>query len=176
MSNKNKKNIEKIKLLALDVDGVLTDGKIIYDGAGREIKNFDVQDGFGLVFFQKAGFKTAFISSRRSAVVTVRAKDLGIHQVYQNAYPKMAAYRKLLKNFSLQDSEVCFVGDDLVDVPVLKRVGFAVGVPNAAAEVKAVVHYVTRKKGGDGAVREVIELILKTQGKWDSLLERIYHG
>lgn len=165
-----KKRLQKIKLLLLDVDGVLTDGKIIYDSDGREIKNFDVQDGFGIVFFQKAGYKTAIITARASKVVEIRAKDLGVHKLYQNAFPKMFAYQNLLEEFQLKDQEVCFIGDDLVDLPVLKRVGFSVGVPNAVKEVKKTVHYVTNKPGGAGAVREVIEMILKNNGQWKAVL------
>ncbi len=171
-----KSRILKIKLLALDVDGVLTDGKIIYDSDGREIKQFDVQDGFGIVFFQQAGFKTAIITARNSKVVEIRAKDLRVNGLYQNAYPKLKAYEQLLKDFRLKDEQVCFIGDDLVDLPVLKRVGFAVGVPNCVAEVKKCVHHMTRKSGGNGAVREVIELILKTQGKWSKVLSEIAHA
>ena len=163
--------IQKIKLLILDVDGVLTDGKIIYDSRGNEVKHFDVQDGFGIVFCQRLGLKTAIVTARASKVVTIRAKDLKITKVYQDAYPKIEAYKKLLKELGLKDEAVCFIGDDLPDLAVLKRVGFAVTVPNAVAEVKKIAHYITKKSGGHGAVREVIELILKTQGKWKILLK-----
>ena len=165
-----KQRIQKIKLLALDVDGVLTDGKIVYDSAGRETKNFNVQDGYGIVFFQKAGFKTAIITARASKVVTIRAKDLKITRVYQNAFPKIHAYQQLLQDFKLKDEQVCFIGDDLVDIPILKRVGFAAAVLNAVEEVKKVAHYVTQKNGGNGAVREVIDLILKKTGKWETIM------
>lgn len=164
------KRIKKIKLLLLDVDGVLTDGKIIFDGNGIETKNFDVQDGFSIVLFEKAGFKTAILTARSSKVVRLRAKDLHIDRVYEDAFPKIEAYEQILRDFKVRDEEVCFVADDLPDIQVLKRVGFAVGVPNAAAEVKKIVHYITKKRGGQGAVREVIELILKTQGKWKKIL------
>ncbi len=157
----------------MDVDGVLTDGKIIYDSKGNEIKNFDVQDGFGIVFFQQAGFKTAIITARSSKVVTLRAKDLKINKLYQDAFPKMMAYEKLLQELSLREEEVCFIADDLPDYAVLQRVGFAVAVANAVKEIKQTAHYVTRKSGGNGAVREVIELILKTQGKWAAIMERL---
>ena len=167
-----KQKIKKIKLLILDVDGVLTDGKIIVDTEGREIKVFDVQDGYGIVFFQKAGFKTAILTARNSKAVTVRAKDLKIHKVYQGAYPKIDGYKKLLKHFKVKDDEACFVADDLTDLAVLKKVGFAVAVANATPEVKRVADYVTKKQGGAGAAREVIELILKSQGKWKSVLEK----
>lgn len=168
-----KQRIGKIKLLALDVDGVLTDGKIIYDSAGREIKNFQVQDGYGIVFFQQAGFKTAIITARASQVVAMRAKDLKINRLYQNAFPKIHAYRQMLRDFKLKDEQLCFIGDDLLDIPILKRVGFAVAVPNAVDEVKKVVHYITRKTGGNGAVREVIDLILKTTGRWEAVMAEL---
>ena len=168
-----KDKIKKIKLLVMDVDGVLTDGKIVYDSRGEELKHFDVQDGFGIVFFKTAGFKTAIITARVSKVVTIRAKDLRIDKVYQDAYPKIGAYNRLLKDFGLKDESVCFIGDDLVDIPVLKRVGFAVAVPNAVSEVREVVDYVTQRRGGAGAVREVIELILKVHGKWADILSNL---
>ena len=165
-----KNRIKKIKVLALDVDGVLTDGKIIFDSQGNETKNFDVQDGFGIVFFRKAGFKTAIITARASKVVTIRAADLNIDKIYQDAYPKINAYEELIRDLKVKDEEVCFMGDDLPDLPVLKRVGFAVSVINAAPEVKKAAHYITKHRGGKGAVREVIELILKSQGKWKRTL------
>ncbi|MFA5059815.1 MAG: HAD hydrolase family protein [Candidatus Omnitrophota bacterium] len=166
------KRIKKIKVLALDVDGILTDGRIIFDSRGTETKFFDVQDGFGLVLFKRLGYKTAIITARASKVVALRAKDLNIDKVYQDAYPKMDAYKKMLRHFGVKDNQVCFVGDDLPDLPVLKKVGFAVTVPNGVAEVKKAAHYVTKKSGGKGAVREVIELILKTQGRWPDVLKR----
>ena len=167
-----KERIKKIKVLALDVDGVLTDGKIIFDSVGKEVKIFDVQDGFGVVIFKRAGFKTAILTARASKIVTLRAKDIHIDKVYQNAFPKINAYRQMLRDFKVKDDEVCFIGDDLPDLQVLKRVGFAVAVSNAAPEVKKAAHYITKKSGGAGAVRETIELILKTQGQWKSVLSK----
>lgn len=157
---------KKIKLLALDVDGVLTNGQIALNHLGEETKVFNVLDGFGMVLFRRAGYKTAIISARSAPAVTFRATDLEVDRVYQDANPKINAYQQLLKEFHLSDEEICFVGDDLPDVPVLKRVGLAVAVPNAVGEVKRAAHVVTKKEGGKGAVREVVELILKTQGKW----------
>ncbi len=148
----------------MDVDGVLTDGKIILDSEGREIKIFDVQDGFGLVMLRKAGVKTAILTARASEVVRHRAFDLKIDKVYQDAYPKLEFYKRLLRDFRLEDEEVCFMGDDWPDIEVLKRVGFAVSVPNAIPEAKEAADYVTKRKGGKGAVREVVELILKARG------------
>ena len=165
-----KDRIKKIKVLALDVDGVLTDGKIIFDSAGKETKVFDVQDGFAVIIFKRAGFKTAILTARSSPVVGLRAKDLNIDKTYQDAFPKIDAYKKMLRDLKVQDEEVCFIGDDLPDLQVLKKVGFAVEVSNAVPEIKKAAHYVTKKQGGRGAVREVIEMILKTQNKWKAVL------
>ncbi len=164
--------IKKIKLLVLDVDGILTDGKIVLDHEGRETKHFDVKDGFGLVLLKRAGLKTAIISARSSPALTARAKDLNIDKIYQDAFPKIEAYRELLKEFHLNDDDVCFMGDDLPDREVLLRVGLAATVPSAVTEIKKSVHYVTKKDGGAGAVREIIELILKTQGLWKNILQK----
>ncbi len=158
--------LKNIKVLVMDVDGVLTDGKIIVDSNGVESKNFDVQDGLGIVLLHQCGIKTAIISARQSEVVKFRAGDLKIDQVFVGVYPKMSAYEEMLKNLNVSDSEVCFIGDDVVDLKVLRRVGFAVAVDNAVFEVKKAAHYVTKKRGGNGAVREVVELILKAKGQW----------
>jgi len=166
-----KDRINKVKLLILDVDGVLTKGDIIVDHQGKELKVFDVLDGFGLVLFHRAGFKTAIISARGTTAVRARAKDLGIDRVYLDAHPKTAAFKKLLKSLKLKAEQACFVGDDLTDLAVLKQVGFAVTVKNGVVEVKKIVHYITQRHGGKGAVREVIELILKTQGKWNKIVK-----
>lgn len=165
-----KRKIKKIKVLALDVDGVLTDGKIIVTDDGKEIKNFDVQDGFGLVLLQRAGYKTAIISARAAPAVTARAQDLKIDKIYQNAYPKTEAYAHLLKDLQVSDEEVCFIGDDLPDGTILNRVGLAVAVANAVPEVKKKADYVTKNKGGAGAVREVVELILKSNRQWKTIV------
>lgn len=162
--------IKKIKALVFDVDGVLTDGKIIFDSDGKETKVFDVQDGFGVVLLKRAGFKTAILTARASAVVTHRGEDLKIDRVYQDAYPKIEAYKNMLSEFRLKGENICFIGDDLPDLQVLKKVGLAVAVSNAVPELKKIAHYITKKRGGDGAVREVIELVLKTQGKWKKIL------
>ena len=158
--------LRKIKVLVLDVDGVLTDGTIIVDAQGIESKNFHVQDGMGLVMLKKAGIKACLISARASAVSVHRAKDLQIERVFNGVYPKISAYETLLKEFGVSDEEVCFMGDDVVDIGILKRVGFAVAVPNAVFEVKQAADHVSTARGGEGAVREIIELILKAQGKW----------
>lgn len=170
MKKKLIQRIKKIKLLVLDVDGVLTNGQIVLNHLGEETKLFNVLDGFGLVLFKGCGYKTAIISARSSQALTFRAADLGVDKIYQDANPKMNAYRQLLKEFDLTDEEVCFMGDDLPDLPLLKRVGFAVSVPNAAVDVKKTVHYITKCRGGEGAVREVVELILRNQGQWKGVL------
>lgn len=157
--------LSKIKVLILDVDGVLTDGRIIMDGNGVETKNFDVQDGFGIVFARKCGIKVAIISARPSPVVQWRAKDLGIDKVFM-VYPKISAYDTLKAEWGIKDEEVCFIGDDVADLKILKKVGFPVAVSNAVFEVKQVAKYVTERHGGRGAIREVVEMILKAQGQW----------
>lgn len=165
-----KSALAKIKVLALDVDGVLTDGRIIVDDQGKESKFFDVQDGFGIVFARQCGLKTVIISARQSAVVAHRAEDLKIDKVFVGVYPKINAFEQMIKEFGVEAYEVCFVGDDVADLVVMKRSGVAIAVANAVAEVKQVAHYVTKKKGGRGAVREAVELILKAQGKWEPKL------
>lgn len=171
MTKKFPKKAAKIRVLALDVDGVLTNGRIILDHRGKETKIFDVQDGFGLVLFQKMGFQTAIISARSAEAVHWRAQDLKIDKIYQDAYPKINAYEEMLKDFNVKDDQVCFVGDDLPDLAVLKRAGFAVAVANARQEVKKASDYVTKNPGGTGAVREVVELILKAQSQWNETLK-----
>jgi len=158
--------LKKIKLVAMDVDGVLTDGRIIVDSHGVETKNFDVQDGFGIVFLKKCGIKTAIISARASGVVAHRAKDLNIDKVYVGVYPKLSAYESMLQEFKVRDEEVCFIGDDLADVCVMRRCGVSVAVDNAVFEVKQIADLVTVRPGGRGAVREVVEMILQAQGHW----------
>lgn len=158
-------SLAKIKVLIVDVDGVLTDGGIIMDANGVETKRFDVQDGLGLMLWKKAGHKTAIISARMSDVVQHRAKDLQIDKFFVGVSPKLNAYEALLKEWGVKDEDVCFIGDDLPDLGVLGRVGFAASVDNGVFDVKSRVDYVSTKRGGHGAVREIIELILKAQGK-----------
>jgi 3-deoxy-D-manno-octulosonate 8-phosphate phosphatase (KDO 8-P phosphatase) len=168
-----KSKIKKIKAVVCDVDGVLTDGRIIYDSDGRELKNFNVQDGLGLSALRKMGLKLAIISSRESKVVEPRAKELKIDFTYVGVEPKMKAYDDLLKKLKMKDEDVCFIGDDLADLRVMERVGFAVAPSNAVQDIKNVADYVTKKSGGKGAVRETAELILKTQGLWSKFLKQM---
>ena len=168
---KKKKKAEKIKLIILDVDGVLTDGKIIYDSEGREIKAFNIHDGHGIRLLHDTGINVAIITGRQSKVVEIRAAELGITDVYQKARDKKSVYKELLNRYQLMEENVAFIGDDLIDLPILKSVGFAIAVSNAVDEVKEYAHMVTKKAGGEGAVREVIDFIIKAQGKWDRLIE-----
>lgn len=166
-----KNRAKKIKLLIMDVDGVLTDGKIVLDNNGNELKFFDVQDGLGVFLLKKMGFKTAIITAKGSKVVEKRAKQMEIDKLYQDANPKIEAYKELLKKFRLKDENACFVADELIDLPVLKKVGFSVAVANACPELKKQAHYITKKSGGSGAVREVVEIILKSQNLWQKAIQ-----
>ncbi len=158
--------LAKIRLFITDIDGVLTDGRIIFGNYGDELKFFDVHDGFGLVMLRRAGFKTIIITAKKSRINSKRAKEVQAVKLYQGAKDKLKIYEKALKRFHVEPQEVCFIGDDLIDIPVLKRVGFSVAVKNAVSEVKEIAHYVTEKNGGRGAVREVADMILRAQGKW----------
>lgn len=162
----------KVRLLMMDVDGVLTDGRIVQDSLGHEWKSFDVKDGHGIVMAHRAQLKTALISGRESEATTRRAKELGIELVFQKIWNKLEVYERVLADTQLTPAEVAYIGDDVVDIPLLRRVGLAVAVADAVEEVKEVAHVVTKRAGGQGAVREVIELILRAQGQWATLMER----
>jgi len=161
---------KRIKLLLLDVDGVLTDGRIIYDSSGRDMKFFDVHDGMGVHLLHKAGIPSILITAKGSKSIKPRAEDMQVDAVFENISPKSAILDKILKKYKIDNSQVCFVGDDLVDLGIMKKVGLAIAVANAAAEIKEIACYVTSKSGGRGAVREVAELILKSQGKWGEII------
>lgn len=162
----------KIKLLILDCDGVLTDGRIIMLPDGDETKTFDVKDGHAMVMAQRAGLRIAIISGRKSSVVRARARELGVAHLHEMAWVKLEPYEKILVEEAISDEEVCYVGDDVVDIPLLRRAGLAVAVADAVEEAKKFSHFVTARAGGRGAVREVIELILKAQDKWREALAR----
>lgn len=164
ISKSLKERIKKVKMLLLDVDGVLTDGRIIYDSRGNELKFFDVHDGLGVYLLRKMGIKTILITAKGSKATKPRAEDMKVEAVYENILPKTKVYEKVREEYGLKDEEVCFVGDDLVDLCVLKKVGFPVATRNACEHVKKVASYITKKDGGRGAVREVAELILKVKG------------
>jgi 3-deoxy-D-manno-octulosonate 8-phosphate phosphatase (KDO 8-P phosphatase) len=168
----DREKLMPITLLMLDVDGVLTDGTIIYSDSGEEIKAFNVRDGHGLKLVMRAGIEVVLLTARESKVVGHRARDLGITGVYQKATDKLAAYGGIIAEKKIQDKNVLFVGDDIIDIPVLRRVGFSAAVADAVPEVKEVVDYVTSQAGGKGAVRELCELLLKAQNKWERVTEK----
>ncbi|MDP6178727.1 MAG: HAD-IIIA family hydrolase, partial [Desulfatiglandales bacterium] len=157
MDEEMAEKIKRIKLLVSDVDGVLTDGRIIYDSEGGESRFFDAQDGLGIRLLKAAGIKTIFVTAKPSKAVERRATDLLVEKVYQGIKPKTKVLEKILSNVDISKEEICYVGDDLVDLSVMKAVGFPVAVANASWEIKESANYITRKSGGRGAVREVVE-------------------
>lgn len=175
-----KARAKKIKLLLFDVDGVLTDGKLFLFPVPTEderqivveAKGFHAQDGAGITIARIAGIKAGLITRRNSETVALRARDLKLEQVHQGIRDKLKAFRQILAAEGLSASEVAFVGDDVIDLPVMRNCGFSVAVANARPEVKAGAHYVTPHAGGDGALRDVIEFILKAQGKWKQAVEK----
>jgi 3-deoxy-D-manno-octulosonate 8-phosphate phosphatase (KDO 8-P phosphatase) len=171
-----RQKLQDITTILFDVDGVLCDGDISYTSAGDEIKTFDVQDGMGITLARMGGLRTGIITGRNSEAVNRRAEELKVDIVSQGHFNKLIPYKEIKEKNNLDDKEVCYIGDDLLDLPILERVGFSVAVANAREEVKAVCDYVTVNKGGRGAVREVIDLILKRQRKFDVLLEKLRKG
>jgi len=178
-SRELRRRAREIKLLLMDVDGVLTDGRIYYVPHPRrssevflETKTFHSRDGLGIRLAHEAGLKTGLISGRGSPVVEYRARELGLDYVELNALEKLQPYEKILGESQLRDAEVCYMGDDVVDLPILKRVGLAVGVGDGHEFLRKHVHYWTRRPGGAGAARETIELILAAQGKLRSVLQQ----
>jgi 3-deoxy-D-manno-octulosonate 8-phosphate phosphatase (KDO 8-P phosphatase) len=169
-----KQAIEKIRLLLLDVDGVLTDGRIIYDNNGIESKAFHVRDGHGLKMLQRAGIQVGIITGRDSQVVAHRAQELGIEMVYQGAKNKMVPYLEILEQTGLTDEQIAYVGDDLVDLPILRRVGCACTVADGVSDIKPYVDYITTLPGGCGAVREICDMLLRQSGRWEEAVERYF--
>jgi 3-deoxy-D-manno-octulosonate 8-phosphate phosphatase (KDO 8-P phosphatase) len=161
----------RIKLLLMDCDGVLTDGRLWLTNDGDEQKSFNTHDGLGLSLLHRAGLKSGIITGRSSRAVARRAQELGVEFVCQGNPDKTAAFEQLLREAGLDENDVAFVGDDLPDIPIMNRAELAVAVADAVEETRLVAHYVTRAKGGRGAVREVIEIILKSQGRWHELVE-----
>jgi 3-deoxy-D-manno-octulosonate 8-phosphate phosphatase (KDO 8-P phosphatase) len=165
----SRRRAAQIKLLILDVDGVLTNGGLLFDDNGRESKVFHAHDGYGIRLAQKGGIEVALLTGRSSQVVAHRAEDLGIQLVIQGSSDKLAAYEEILRRRQLADREVAYVGDDLVDIPVLRRVGLAVAVADATTPVQACCHMITAIGGGRGAVRAVCDFLLQAQGKWEEV-------
>jgi len=161
-----------IKLVILDVDGVLTDGTIMVTPEGQDIKCFNSQDGAGIRYLLRAGIHAAVISGRESPAVECRARDLGIEHVHLGAHDKLPVYEQVLCEVGVEDQDVCYIGDDLMDIPVMRRVGWPMAVANARPETKAHALFVTQAPGGRGAVREAVEWILKRDGKWEAIVAR----
>jgi len=161
-----------IRLVVMDCDGVLTDGRAFYGSDGFEAVAFNVKDGSGIKYLHRSGIRTAILSGRNVEAVRTRADVLGIELVEQGAKVKIDAYERIIAQAGVTDGEVAYIGDDLPDIPVMRRAGLAVAVTDAAPEVIAAADLVTRRRGGKGAVRELAEFILRAQGKWEKILER----
>lgn len=174
MENKlSQKKIKDIKLLVSDVDGVLTDGTIYTGSDGTEFKNFSVEDGAGAAYARVAGLPIALISGRFSLCTLLRSKEMGIEHCYQGKLNKLGSYQELKEIFSVSDHEVAYIGDGLIDIPLLERVGFPCTVPGAHERVASLCDYTTIKEGGHGALREVVELILTQKGVYDKIYEKM---
>jgi len=171
-----KKRAAQIKVLIMDVDGTMTDGSVILlsqpDGSALEIKKFDAHDGQGLTLAQTAGLRTGCITGRESSALLRRAHEMKMEFIYMKQPIKMPAYEEILMKAGVSDSAVAFIGDDLPDIPLLHRAGLAVAVGDAVPEVKAVAHYTTKALAGHGAIREAVELILKSKGIWKEMIDK----
>ncbi len=165
--------ISRIKLILMDVDGVLTDGGIILGSQGMEIKIFNVQDGAGITMARLAGLKVGILTGRLSEAVQQRATELHFDVVSQGHFNKLTEYEQIKQSLAVSDLEVAYIGDDILDLDVLRRVGFSIAVANARPEVKSEVDYITATSGGKGAVREVVDLILKTQNRWHTVVDQM---
>lgn len=163
---------QSIELILSDVDGVLTDGGVIFDNQGIEIKRFHIRDGIGIKLWQRAGYQFGVVTARNSHIVKVRAAELGIEIIRQGFEQKLPTIREIMAQLSLEPGQVCYVGDDLTDLAAIQTVGLGVAVADAAAEVRSSAHYVTKAGGGQGAVREVIEFILKAKNRWADLIQK----
>ncbi|MBM3877420.1 MAG: HAD-IIIA family hydrolase [Verrucomicrobia bacterium] len=162
--------LRRVRLLLCDVDGILTDGSVFISGDGMETKRFNIHDGLGIVLARKHGLKVGWVSARPSPATAQRAAELKIDFLHQDKSPKLNAVGAILSTAGMDWDELCYMGDDVVDLAVLRRAGLAVSVPDGTAGARALAHHVTRARGGHGAVREVVELILKAQGKWATIV------
>lgn len=165
-----------IELVLSDVDGVLTNGGIIFDNEGIETKRFHIRDGLGIKLWQRAGFRFGILTGRTSHIVRVRAVELGLDIIRQGFDEKLPVAREIIEQQGLEFSQVCYVGDDLTDLPVIRRVGLGVAVADAVPEVLAAAHLVTQRPGGAGAVRELIETLLQAKNRWDDLIRKYVEG
>jgi 3-deoxy-D-manno-octulosonate 8-phosphate phosphatase (KDO 8-P phosphatase) len=168
-----KQSLKKVRILIMDVDGVLTDGSLIIGTDGQEYKVFSVQDGMGMTLAHMGGLKVGIISGKKSKAVEIRAQELHLDVIYQGFFKKIEPYFEILESYNYEDENVCFIGDDILDLSIMKRVGVSIAVANARDRIKKEAHYVTKSRGGQGAVREAVELILKAQGKWNTVIEKI---
>jgi 3-deoxy-D-manno-octulosonate 8-phosphate phosphatase (KDO 8-P phosphatase) len=171
-----KKRAAQIKLLLMDVDGTMTNGSVTLlsqpDGTALEIKTFDAHDGQGLTLAHTAGLRTGCITGRESAALLRRANEMKMEFIYMKQAVKMPAYDDILRKAGVPDSAVAFIGDDLPDIPLMRRAGLAVAVGDAVPEVKKAAHYTTRAVAGQGAIREVVELVLKSKGVWEAMIDK----
>ena len=163
-----------IKVILMDVDGVMTTGKIVYDSRGVEIKHFNAHDGLAIKLARAAGIKTGIISSRESGTIRTRAGELKMDYLYLGRYDKLTALRELQEAVQVASKHICFIGDDLPDIPVMKEVGLSVAVKNATEMTKSFAHYISHKPGGEGAVREVVEIILESQDMLRRAIDKIW--
>jgi 3-deoxy-D-manno-octulosonate 8-phosphate phosphatase (KDO 8-P phosphatase) len=161
----------RITLLLFDVDGVLTDGKILLHGDGTESKIFDIKDGTGIVWARRAGLTVGLLSARTSAATEQRASQLGITLVRQGVASKLDAYSDIIAGMNLKSEQVAYMGDDVLDLPVLLRAGLSAAPADAVEDVRSRVHWVSRANGGDGAARELVEIILRAQGAWTGIVD-----
>jgi 3-deoxy-D-manno-octulosonate 8-phosphate phosphatase (KDO 8-P phosphatase) len=167
------RKIEKVRIILMDVDGVMTDGGLFYGNQGEEIIKFNIQDGFGIRMARLAGLKTGLITGRHSEAVSRRARELKIDMVIQGVYHKLPAYLEILKSTGYTDNDVCYIGDDLLDLDIMERAGLAVAPSDGRNEIRQIADFITEEPGGRGAVRKVIETVIKGQGKWDEVIKQI---
>jgi 3-deoxy-D-manno-octulosonate 8-phosphate phosphatase (KDO 8-P phosphatase) len=176
MNDRIQERAARIKLLLMDCDGVLTDGRIWLFENGEEQKGFHTRDGLGIDLLHRAGLRSGILSGRKSSAVETRARDLGMSFVVQGHEDKVQAYADVLAQANVENAEVAYIGDDLNDIPLIVRSGLGVAVADAALETRERAHYVTKARGGFGAVREVVELILKSQGRWNDLIKSFFNA
>jgi YrbI family 3-deoxy-D-manno-octulosonate 8-phosphate phosphatase len=165
-------DLKKIRVILSDVDGVLTDGRVVLDNQGIESKQFHIRDGLGIRLWQRAGNRFAIVTGRSSHVVQIRATELGIETVRQGVTDKLHVVREVLAALSVRPEEACFIGDDLPDVPAMNHVALAIAPADACEETRGAAHFVTKAAGGQGAVREAIEYVLRAQSRWDELIKK----
>ncbi len=172
---KIEQRIQSIQMILCDVDGVLTDGSIVFDNQGIESKTFHVRDGLGIRLWQNAGGQFGLLTARSSHIVKMRGQELGVDLIRQGFSDKLPVAQQIMQEHGLSFEQICYVGDDLTDLQLMTNVGLGVAVADATAEVKAAAHHVTKLAGGQGAVRELVEMLLKTQDRWDEVLQQ-YRG